>query len=87
MPNIETIKKIATKCYYRIMERESAKLSETCGRQGLSELEKLDIYQMFRDKSYDKFGSDMFWADFYDLFDKIYQEVKDEKAWESLVMC
>lgn len=87
MTDMENIRRVATKCYYRLVQKETAKLEETNGEHGLKELERLDLYQLFRDKAYDKYGNGMFFEDFCDLFDSVYREVEEEKRWESLVLC
>ena len=81
------IRKVATKCYYTIQERDNVMLNLSHGKRGLSELGKIDIYQRFRDLAYDKFGGEMFFEDFYDLFDEVYKEVEADKEWEALVHC
>ena len=86
MPLEITLKKVAEKCYNRIIERNARKLERTHGEEGLTELEKIDIYQFFRDKAYEKYGGELFFEDFYDLFDQVYAKFEEYKAWESLVM-
>ena len=83
----ERTTKVVIKCYYKILEKENARLAETYGEYGLTTLETMDIYQKYRDKAYDKYGEEMFFEDFYDLFDKIYKEVKEEKEWEAMIVC
>lgn len=85
MPDINIIRKIAETCYHKLIQRNLEKLELT--NKGLTELERLDIYQMFRDKTYDRYGQGMFFEDFCDIFDRIYHEIEEEKTWESLVMC
>ena len=83
----ERTRRITTKCYYKILAEENRKLSETCGERGLTTLERLDLYQRYREKAFSKIGYSMFFLDYYDLFDQTYEEVKAEKEWESYILC
>lgn len=80
----ERIRKVAEKCWSRILLAEVDQLTEGTV---LTTLKRLDIYQRFRDLAYDKFGGGMFFEDFYDLFDEVYKEVEADKEWEALVHC
>lgn len=78
---------VATRCYYHILAEENKKLSKTGGKCGLTTLERLDLYQRYRDKACNKYcPEEMFWLDYFDLFDQTFEEVKAEKEWESLVL-
>lgn len=81
----ERTERIATKCYYRIIAENSRRLSETAGKQGLTTLQRLDLYQSYRDKAFSKVGSSMFFEDYYDLFDQIFEDVRAQKEWETLI--
>lgn len=78
------VRKVAEKCWSRILLAEIDQLNEGTA---LTTLKRLDIYQRFRDRAYDTLGGEMFWADFYDLFDEVYKEVEADKEWEALVHC
>ena len=80
----ERVRKVAEKCWTRIFLAEVDQLNEGTV---LTSLKRLDIYQRFRDRAYDKLGREMFFEDFYDLFDEVYKEVEAEKEWEALVHC
>ena len=81
------IRRIATRCYYRIIEMESSKRYLTDGAEGLTEMKRIDFYQYVRDTCFDKYGAGMFFEDFYNLFDKIYKEIEDERELVCLVDC
>lgn len=75
----------AEKCYGRIREAEMDALDKG---KTLTTLKRLDIYQSFRDRACNRINQDiMFWADYFDLFDTIYNEVKAEKEWEAFIVC
>jgi len=81
----ERIRKVAEKCWTRILLAEVDKLNEG---NVLTTLQRLDIYQEYRDKACNRICPEtMFWADFYDLFDEVYKEVEANHEWEALVCC
>jgi len=79
-----TLRKVADRCYHKIARKENDKLLQT-GKE-LTVIERLDIFQDYREKAYIHYAQEMFFLDFYDLFDKVYKEVEAEHDWEEEIL-
>lgn len=79
-----TLRKVAERCYHKIVRAENDKLLQT-GKE-LTVIERLDIFQGYRDKAFQNYAQEMFFLDFYDLFDRIYKEVEAEHDWEEEIL-